>query len=38
MDDMLIVKRTFLSVFTIKSLWRLNGENTEQMYFKQLSI
>jgi len=29
---------TFVSVFTIKCPWRLNGEDTEQMYSKHLSV
>jgi len=29
---------TFVSVFMIKSPWRLNGEDTEQMYSKHLSV
>ena len=29
---------TFVTVFTIKSPWRLTGEDTEQMYSKHLSV
>jgi len=29
---------TFVSIFTTNIPWRLNGEDTEQMYSKHLSV
>jgi len=36
-DDVLY-KSTFVSGFTIKSLWHLNGEDIQQMYSEHLSV
>jgi len=33
-----VIVRTFVSVFRIKSPWCLNGEDTEHMYSKHISV